>query len=78
MNIIENIPLNSKWMSERDSATDTVVYLYSTICDRFKKDKRYVEEFVKDNQELIGLLVNSATVELSGKCREKLNDVGNL
>lgn len=70
MKLAENTPLNSKWMEEREYAVETALFLYNTITHRFKVDERYGEEFVKNNQELIGLLVNAAVNDLE-KCREK-------
>lgn len=71
MNLTENMPLNSKWMEERDNAVETVLYLYNTISHRFKVDKKYGEEFLQNNQELIGLLVNAAVQEIVGNKTEK-------
>lgn len=71
MNLAENTPLNVQWMEDRDNAVESVLYLYNTITHRFRVDKKYGDEFVEKNQELIGLLVNAAAVELSRKCRDK-------
>ena len=64
MKLTERIPLNAEWMKERDNAVESVLYLYNTISHRFKSDEKYGEEFVKNNQELIGLLVNAAVKDI--------------
>lgn len=71
MNLTENMPLNSDWMQQRDNAVESVLYLYNSISHRFKSDEKYGDEFVKNNQELIGLLVNAAMQEIVGKNIEK-------
>lgn len=64
-NILSDINfLDSPWLEERDIACNTVLYVYYKISERFSKDEKYGPKFVKDNQQLIGVLVQAAMSEL--------------
>ncbi|WP_446788223.1 hypothetical protein [Macellibacteroides fermentans] len=65
MKITQRIPFDSDWIEPRETAVETVLYLYSTIRHRFKTDPEFGERFVAENQTLIGELVNAAVIELS-------------
>lgn len=58
------IQLNSKELYEIEDSTLRVFTIYSRICDELKKDHNYGEKFVKDNQVLIGQLVQSTIIDI--------------
>jgi hypothetical protein len=58
------IQLNSKELYEIEDSTLRVFIIYSRICDELKKDHNYGEKFVKDNQVLIGQLVQSTIIDI--------------
>lgn len=60
VSILTDMSLNSEWHEKADKAVSDVLALYSKVCYKFEKDKKYGERFVKDNQELMGQLTIAA------------------
>lgn len=58
---LKDVPFDEKWLSEREEACNSVLYMYSTISEKFRIDSKFGDEFVKKNQTLIGELVHAAS-----------------
>ncbi len=67
MNITEKTPRNADWIATRDNSVETVLYLYNSICHRFRIDEKYGDDFVSKNQDVIIGLVNAAVSEMKNK-----------
>lgn len=64
-NILSEINfIDTDWIEKRELACNTVLYLYYKISEKFSKDSKYGPKFVADNQQLMGMLVQTAMSEL--------------
>lgn len=61
ISILNGMPMKAEWHDKADKAVAEVLTLYSKVCYKFEKDKKYGERFVKDNQELMGQLTIAVT-----------------
>lgn len=65
---LKDIPFNNtEWISEREEACNSVLYMYSCISEKFRVDSKFGDKFVEENQELIGKLVCAASNLLKNK-----------
>ncbi|MCD7850422.1 MAG: hypothetical protein LUH63_12260 [Parabacteroides sp.] len=64
ISILEGMTMSAQWHKDAGEAITRVLAVYSNICDKFKKDDKYGEEFVKNNQTLIGQLTLATIKEL--------------
>ena len=60
MKITDRSNKGAEWIKPRECSVDTVMYIYETIQHKFKIDKQYGEDFVKNHQYLIGQLTIAA------------------
>lgn len=58
--ILEGMPTGEYWHGENKAGIVRAITIYSEICDRFKKDKNYGDDFVRNNQSLMGQLTVAA------------------
>lgn len=54
--ILDGMPMGGAWHEGMDRSVTDVLTAYSKICDKFKLDKNYGSDFVKNNQALMGQL----------------------
>lgn len=71
ISIIHDIPFNEKWISPREEACLTALYMYSNISEKFRVDSKYGAKFVAENQQLIGQLVQAAMQKLHADISSK-------
>lgn len=65
---LKDIPFNNaEWISEREEACNSVLYMYSCISEKFRTDSKFGDKFVQENQKLIGELVCAASNLLKNK-----------
>lgn len=58
---------DTEWISDREEACKTALYMYSKITDKFSADSFYGPDFVAKNQQLMGMLVQAAMNEFHQK-----------
>ena len=63
--ILDGMTMLSTWHENAEKAITNVLVVYINICDKFKKDDKYGEGFVNNNQVLMGQLTLAAIKELN-------------
>lgn len=63
--ILDGLTMSTTWHLDVEAAITDVLTVYSYICDKFKNDNKYGEEFVNNNQVLMGQLTLAAIKELN-------------
>lgn len=67
------VQLSSQELNAIEDSALRVFTIYSHICDELKKDSNYGEEFIKNNQSLIGQLVQSSIIDIHLSKTNKYN-----
>ena len=61
ISLLNNMPKTAEWHEKAESAVNETLTIYSNICYKFQKDKKYGEDFVDKNQDLMGYLTIAAS-----------------
>lgn len=61
ISILDNMSMTAEWQGCAENAVSNALALYSIVCHKFEKDKKYGISFVQKNQELMGQLTIAAS-----------------